>query len=67
LKKYSSYRERFKNGANWYRNVIFQNVTIASNVKIDNHIVILPNSIVSHDDIIGDYTCITVGFAFPVG
>jgi sugar O-acyltransferase (sialic acid O-acetyltransferase NeuD family) len=41
--------------------VIFQNVTITSNVIIGRHVSILPNSIISHDDEIGDYTCIAGG------
>ncbi|WP_203363282.1 acetyltransferase [Bacillus sp. REN10] len=38
--------------------VIFQNVTITSNVNIGNHVVILPNSVINHDCIIQDYSCI---------
>jgi sugar O-acyltransferase (sialic acid O-acetyltransferase NeuD family) len=41
--------------------VVFQNVTITSNASIGNHVYILPNTIISHDDIIGDFTCITGG------
>lgn len=41
--------------------VIFQNVTIASNVFIGDQVMILPNSIISHNDTIGDYTCIAGG------
>ncbi|TSI04306.1 NeuD/PglB/VioB family sugar acetyltransferase [Lysinibacillus sp. BW-2-10] len=42
-------------------NVIFQNVTITSNVKIGNHAIMLPNSVINHDVNIGDYTCIASG------
>ncbi len=47
--------------------VVFQNVTITSNVKIGEQVVILPNSIVSHDCIIGDYTCIAGGVCISGG
>ena len=35
--------------------VVLQHVTITSNVRIGNHVIILPNSVISHDDVIGDY------------
>ncbi|MBE0680760.1 MAG: acetyltransferase [Anaerolineales bacterium] len=41
--------------------VIFQHVTITNSAKIGRHVYILPNSIVSHDDIIEDFTCIAGG------
>jgi len=41
--------------------VIFQKVVITSNVKIGNQVVILPNTVVSHDDTVGDFTCIAGG------
>ncbi|SDI21400.1 sugar O-acyltransferase, sialic acid O-acetyltransferase NeuD family [Alteribacillus persepolensis] len=41
--------------------VILQGVTIAANVKINNHVMVLPNSVVSHDTIIHDYSSITGG------
>ena len=41
--------------------VIFQHVTVTTNVSIGDHVTILPNSIVSHDDRIGDYTSIAGG------
>ena len=41
--------------------IIFQNVTITSNVTIGDHIYILPNSVISHDNLIGDFTCIAGG------
>jgi len=41
--------------------VIFQNVTITSNVVIGCHNIILPNTVISHDGVIGDYTCVTGG------
>jgi sugar O-acyltransferase (sialic acid O-acetyltransferase NeuD family) len=41
--------------------VVFQNVTITSNVTIGNHVIILPNSVINHDDTVGNYTCITSG------
>ncbi len=41
--------------------IIFQNTTIASNVKIGDYVTILPNSIISHDSVIGDFTIIAGG------
>jgi len=41
--------------------VIFQNVTVCSNVDIGNHVAVLPNSIISHDVQIKDYTTIAGG------
>ncbi|HCR71752.1 MAG TPA: sugar O-acyltransferase, partial [Anaerolineae bacterium] len=38
--------------------VIFQNVTITSNAKIGKFVYVLPNSIISHDATIADFTCI---------
>ena len=38
--------------------VVFQNVTITSNVTIGNHVIILPNTVINHDCKINDYTCI---------
>ncbi|MBM3275434.1 MAG: hypothetical protein FJZ00_09785, partial [Candidatus Sericytochromatia bacterium] len=31
------------------------------------HVIILPNSIISHDDFVGDYTCITGGVCISGG
>lgn len=47
--------------------VVFQNVTITSNVKIGNHAIILPNSIVSHDAVIGDYATVAGGVCISGG
>lgn len=41
--------------------VVFQNVTITSNVRIGGHVIILPATVISHDDVIGEYTCIAGG------
>jgi sugar O-acyltransferase (sialic acid O-acetyltransferase NeuD family) len=41
--------------------VVFQNVTITSNVRVGMHVVILPSSVVSHDAVVGDFTCIAGG------
>lgn len=41
--------------------VIFQHVTITSNARVGRHIYVLPNSVISHDDVIGDFTCIAGG------
>lgn len=38
--------------------VLFAHVTVASNVVIGNHVMILPNSVLSHDDSVGDYSSI---------
>ncbi len=42
-------------------NIFFQNVTIAANVVIGNHICVLPGSVISHDCRVGDFTCIAGG------
>lgn len=42
-------------------NVLLQNVTITSNVKIGLHVIILLNTVKSHEDSIGDFTCIAGG------
>lgn len=47
--------------------VVFQQVTITSNVHIGNHVIILPHAVVSHDDDIGDYTCIAAGVSLSGG
>jgi sugar O-acyltransferase (sialic acid O-acetyltransferase NeuD family) len=41
--------------------VVFQNVTITSNARVGRHVYILPNSVISHDDVIGDFTCVAGG------
>ncbi len=41
--------------------VAFQNCVITSNVRIGKHVIMLPNSVISHDCIVGDYCCITGG------
>jgi sugar O-acyltransferase (sialic acid O-acetyltransferase NeuD family) len=41
--------------------VVFQHVTITSNVQVGAHVIILPATVISHDDVIGDYTCIAGG------
>ena len=41
--------------------VVFQHVSVTTNVRIGDHVTILPNSIVSHDDWIEDYTSIAGG------
>jgi sugar O-acyltransferase (sialic acid O-acetyltransferase NeuD family) len=41
--------------------VVFQHVTITSNVRVGRHVIILPGTVISHDDVIGDYTCIAGG------
>lgn len=40
---------------------ILQHVTICANARIGSHVVILPNTVVSHDCTVGDFTCITGG------
>jgi sugar O-acyltransferase (sialic acid O-acetyltransferase NeuD family) len=42
-------------------NIIFQNVTITTNVIMGDHICVLPASVISHDCRIGSYTCIAGG------
>ena len=41
--------------------VVFQNVTVCSNVEIGSHVAILPNSIISHDVKIKNYSTIAGG------
>ena len=41
--------------------VIFQNVTVCSNVEIGSHVAILPNSVISHDVKIKNYSTIAGG------
>lgn len=41
--------------------IIFQNVTISSNVVIGSHVMILPNSTINHDSVIGDFSCLASG------
>jgi sugar O-acyltransferase (sialic acid O-acetyltransferase NeuD family) len=41
--------------------VVFQNVTITTNVTIEDHVCILPNSVISHDCTIGNYSCVAGG------
>lgn len=38
--------------------VVLRNVTTASNVNIGNHVMVLPNTVISHDDSISDYSCV---------
>jgi sugar O-acyltransferase (sialic acid O-acetyltransferase NeuD family) len=47
--------------------VIFQNVTVCSNVEIGMHVVILPNSIISHDVKIKNYSVIAGGVCISGG
>ena len=44
-----------------FGSVIMQNVTVASNVRIGNHVMILPNSVINHNDVIEDYVSIASG------
>lgn len=41
--------------------VVFQHVTVNSGVKIGHHVMVLPNSVISHDCIIDDYATIASG------
>jgi sugar O-acyltransferase (sialic acid O-acetyltransferase NeuD family) len=41
--------------------VVFQHVTVTSNVHIGHHVTILPNTVISHDGQIGDFTCVAGG------
>ena len=51
--------------------VFFQNVVITSRVHIGNHVMVLPNSVISHDSVIGDYTviagCVCISGIVTVG
>ena len=44
--------------------VIMAGTTLGANVRVGDHVVILQNVGLSHDDVIGDYTCIAVGVSF---
>lgn len=44
--------------------VILAGTTLGANVTIGNHVIILQNVGLSHDDVIEDFSCITVGVAF---
>jgi acetyltransferase-like isoleucine patch superfamily enzyme len=39
--------------------VVLQQMTIANQARIGHHVIILPNSVISYDTVIGDYSCIT--------
>lgn len=47
--------------------VVFQNVTITSNVRIGDQVMILPNSVVSHDSKIGNFSTIAGGVCISGG
>jgi sugar O-acyltransferase (sialic acid O-acetyltransferase NeuD family) len=47
--------------------VIFQHVTITSNVRLGDQVIVLPNTVISHDVVIGDYTCIAGGVCISGG
>lgn len=44
--------------------VIMAGTTVGANVTIGNHVTILQNCGLSHDDVIGDYSALTVGVTF---
>jgi sugar O-acyltransferase (sialic acid O-acetyltransferase NeuD family) len=44
--------------------VIMAGTTVGADVTIGNHVTILQNCGLSHDDVIGDYTALTVGVTF---
>jgi sugar O-acyltransferase (sialic acid O-acetyltransferase NeuD family) len=46
---------------------ILQLVTVSANARVGAHVVVLPNSVVSHDCVIGDHTCITGGVCVSGG
>jgi NDP-sugar pyrophosphorylase family protein len=43
------------------KGAVVQQVTIANQARIGHHVIILPNSMISYDTVIGDYSCITGG------
>ena len=47
--------------------VILQNVTIASGVRLGAHVMVLPNSVLSHDVSVGDFTCVASAVAVAGG
>ncbi|MDA0746722.1 MAG: sugar O-acyltransferase [bacterium] len=44
--------------------ILLAGVTVGAFATVGNHVIILQNVALSHDDVIGDYTCITVGASF---
>jgi sugar O-acyltransferase (sialic acid O-acetyltransferase NeuD family) len=40
---------------------LLAHVSICAQAEIGDHVIVLPNSVISHDDVIGNYTCITSG------
>jgi sugar O-acyltransferase (sialic acid O-acetyltransferase NeuD family) len=46
---------------------ILQQVTVSAHARIGAHVVVLPNSVISHDCIVEDYTCITGGVCLSGG
>ena len=44
--------------------VVLAGTTVGANVTIGDHAIILQNVGISHDGVIGDYTCISVGASF---
>jgi sugar O-acyltransferase (sialic acid O-acetyltransferase NeuD family) len=55
---YVSRRARLGRGV-----IVFQHCTITNNVTLGDHVVVLPQTVISHDDEIGAYTAITGGVA----
>ncbi|MCK6684794.1 MAG: acetyltransferase [Thermoanaerobaculia bacterium] len=47
--------------------VILQLATVASNVRVGRHVIQLPSSVVSHDCVVGDYSCIAGGVCISGG
>lgn len=41
--------------------ILLQHVTVASGAQIGKHVYVLPNSVISHDDVIGDFATLTGG------
>lgn len=44
--------------------VILAGTTVGADVTIGNHVIVLQNVGLSHDDVIEDYSCLTVGVSF---
>ena len=44
--------------------VVLAGTTVGADVTIGDHVIVLQNVSISHDDVIGDYTCISVGAGF---
>lgn len=45
--------------------VLLQHVTVNARARVGAHVIVLPGAVISHDDEIGDYTCIASSATLP--